>query len=314
MFGSNPTSAATPNKVKEAISANEASVSPSRSTNSASEDDGKSNDDENEEDHDIPSDSGYGDREERAKKERWGDGAVGKNNFGVNGNLGLEDNQSRCSGSVIELGAGSLKKTSVLLRNLAELLKTGNVDSLKYYALDLEHGQLVSTLEQLERKESDSITLDTGKSVRSNGKKIIASGICASYEEAFPYLKQGKLGKADTEDTSKKCILFLGSSVGNYSRTEAVDFLRNISDTAMSAGDSMLIGIDSCDDKLRVETAYNDPQGVTRDFILNGIDHANRILGGSAGLSRNDFEYVSRYNQGEGRHEVRPVYLKRITA
>ena len=210
------------------------------------------------------------------------------------------------SGSVIELGAGSLKKTGVLLRNLASLLNPseeenkGSLRSISYYALDLEHGQLVSTLNQLAETEGESVTLGNGP------HKISAKGICASYEDAFPYLKQGKLDTSGKKHSEKKCILFLGSSIGNYSREEAVDFLTKISDTAMTAGDSLLIGVDSCDDKARIELAYNDPSGVTASFCLNGIDHANRVLGGKSGLSSDSFEYVSRYNKGEGRHEVRP--------
>jgi L-histidine Nalpha-methyltransferase / hercynylcysteine S-oxide synthase len=45
---------------------------------------------------------------------------------------------------------------------------------------------------------------------------------------------------------------------------------------------------------------------VTRDFILNGLDHVDRILGGSTGLARDDnvYEYVSIYNEVLGRHEA----------
>lgn len=52
-------------------------------------------------------------------------------------------------------------------------------------------------------------------------------------------------------------IMWLGSSCGNYTREEAVDFLRNIEPRE---GDTMLIGIDGCADGPRIETAYNDPE------------------------------------------------------
>lgn len=52
-------------------------------------------------------------------------------------------------------------------------------------------------------------------------------------------------------------IMWLGSSCGNYTRQEAVQFLRNIE---LREGDTMLIGIDGCADGPRIETAYNDPQ------------------------------------------------------
>lgn len=266
-------------------------------------------------------------------KERWGDASVGKNNYGVNGSLGLDSSFAASSssasaatayGSVVELGAGSLKKTGILLRNLSEVQREraevdedtryAQLERIDYFALDLEYGQLDSTLKQLAEKESDSITLDRKTSTGADAShKIHARGICASYDEALPALKSGKVDKAMSDDTSvsnidkRQCILFLGSSIGNYSRDEAVDFLRKLADEAMAVGDTLLIGVDSCDDKTLIETAYNDPKGVTGDFILNGIDHANRILGGNAGLRKEDFEYVARYNNGEGRHEA---YLK----
>lgn len=52
-------------------------------------------------------------------------------------------------------------------------------------------------------------------------------------------------------------IMWLGSSCGNYTREEAVQFLRNID---LREGDTMLIGIDGCADGPRIETAYNDPE------------------------------------------------------
>lgn len=239
-----------------------------------------------------------------------GDAQVGRNNFGVNGNLGLDDDRHAIVGSVIELGAGSLKKTSVLLRALSGLLQDDTMQSINYYALDLEHGQLVSTLEALSKSEQDAVSTDNTQSSQSNNtghKKISAKGICASYDDAWSYLKNGRFDNDGNVHDEKKAILFLGSSIGNYSRSEAVDFLKKLSDTAMTEGDSLLIGIDATDDKDIIETAYNDPAGVTRRFILNGVDHVNRVLS-DVGLKQDHFSYVSRYNQPEGRHEVCPCF------
>jgi uncharacterized SAM-dependent methyltransferase len=244
----------------------------------------------------------------------------------VNGSLGLNANQnlrtensltgvgtgttasSNKSGSVIELGAGSLKKTSVLLQALYDTVLNEDVlSNVNYYALDLEHGQLVSTLESLKETVPSAVTIEDQEVSASGGKqsknKIVARGICASYDDALPYLKQGKLDTTSTIHSERKSILFLGSSIGNYSRSEGADFLHKISEEAMRPGDTILIGIDGCDDGPRIETAYNDNLGVTRAFILNGVDHVNRILG-DVGLSQDKFEYANRYNRGKGRHEA----------
>ncbi|MCJ1270377.1 hypothetical protein MMC22_010274 [Lobaria immixta] len=58
----------------------------------------------------------------------------------------------------------------------------------------------------------------------------------------------------------------------------------------------MLIGLDGCQDRDRVWHAYNDNRGVTRRFILNGLAHANKILGAEVFVP-DDWEYVIK--QGE---------------
>lgn len=71
---------------------------------------------------------------------------------------------------------------------------------------------------------------------------------------------------------------------------------------------SQLIGIDNCDDGDMIGQAYNDPQGVTRRFILAGVDEAGLCLHGNLGpkkgLIADNFSYVSRYNKVLGRHEA----------
>lgn len=66
----------------------------------------------------------------KTKSGHWGDKESGKHNYGVNGNVGLEPSSAL---SIIELGAGSLKKTGVLLRSAAKLAKESN--NLSYYAV-----------------------------------------------------------------------------------------------------------------------------------------------------------------------------------
>lgn len=59
----------------------------------------------------------------------------------------------------------------------------------------------------------------------------------------------------------KTSIVWLGSSIGNFTREEAVDFLKEID---LAPGDTMLIGVDGCSDGPAIEIAYNDPE-VTSD-------------------------------------------------
>lgn len=227
----------------------------------------------------------------------------------------------------------SLDKTKLLLRSLSDLLKdkASPFASIEYKALDLEKASLVDSLDTLLELEPTSVKAGVDSTPR-----VQIGGLHADYWEGLAFLKKqdaafaddgetrseqqpGKSGSSNRKNTS---ILWLGSSVGNFHRDEAVDFLRNVQ---LAPGDTMLIGVDSCDDKEMIETAYNDPevclafviagsivsdyrifQGVTASFILEGVNQAGITLHGSSdsALNANNFDYVNRYDKAIGRHEV----------
>lgn len=106
--------------------------------------------------------------------------------------------------------------------------------------------------------------------------------------------------------SASKSLLWLGSSIGNLTREEAADFLKNISDNVLNVGDTMVIGIDNCQDGDKIVEAYNDPSKVTQRFILEGVNQSRIALGDSTtqGMKEENFEYVNRWNASLGRHEV----------
>jgi hypothetical protein len=63
-------------------------------------------------------------------------------------------------------------------------------------------------------------------------------------------------------------FLFLGSSLGNFTRPDAAEFLHSIPLRAGS-GDCLVLGLDGRNDQDVVERAYNDPQGITREWAEN---------------------------------------------
>jgi formylglycine-generating enzyme required for sulfatase activity len=95
--------------------------------------------------------------------------------------------------------------------------------------------------------------------------------------------------------------MWLGSSVGNLNREEAGEFIHRIQEQCMVEGDNFLIGIDQRNNPEKIALAYNEPAGITREFILNGLDHVNDMVG-QPFIDRSKFEYVSDYRQDEGRH------------
>ncbi|KAI8942342.1 hypothetical protein NX059_000420 [Plenodomus lindquistii] len=79
----------------------------------------------------------------------------------------------------------------------------------------------------------------------------------------------------------------------------------------MQASDTMLIGIDSTKDPERVYHAYNDRKGTTHQFILNGLKHANEVMGEQAFRS-NEWEAIGEYDKEAGRHHAFVSPLKDV--
>lgn len=90
-------------------------------------------------------------------------------------------------------------------------------------------------------------------------------------------------------------IMFLGSSLGNFSRESAATFLHELPLRAGS-GDTLLLGLDHDNAKERIEEAYNDPKGYTRRFIMNGLRNAGRTLGDESLFDEEKWDYVNSYN------------------
>jgi L-histidine Nalpha-methyltransferase / hercynylcysteine S-oxide synthase len=88
-----------------------------------------------------------------------------------------------------------------------------------------------------------------------------------------------------------KCVVSLGSSIGNFSPHEAVEFLSGYAETLRYNGPPsegghkvlseslIIIGLDSCKSAERVHRAYNDLGGVNAKFNIHSLEHANLVLG-----------------------------------
>ena len=135
-------------------------------------------------------------------------------------------------------------------------------------------------------------------------------GLLGTYDHGLAWLKR-------PENLQKpKCILWMGSSIGNLSPTEAADFLKGFSGI-LGDEDSMLIGVDSCQDKDRVYHAYNDKEGTTLEFYYNGLINANKLFGKEI-FSRADWKVIGEYDEDACRHQafyspVRDVVVEDIS-
>jgi len=99
-------------------------------------------------------------------------------------------------------------------------------------------------------------------------------------------------------------IAFLGSTIGNFEHSEAIDLLRHVRD-AMTAADRFLMGADLVKDVGALERAYNDTRGVTAAFNLNVLTVLNRELG--ADFDPTGFEHRAFFDTALSRIEMHLV-------
>ncbi len=174
--------------------------------------------------------------------------------------------------ALIELGSGSSTKTRILIDKFLEC------QGLAYYSpIDVSYQML---------KESSYSLLKSYPDLEINA-------VAARYNEGIHQL--------NIQTEQQKLITWLGSSIGNFDRSEVTTLLRHIQET-MFHHDRLLIGIDLRKDSTILEKAYNDKQGVTAKFNLNLLTHINRELGGNFNL--NNFCHQAIYNENIGRIEM----------
>jgi dimethylhistidine N-methyltransferase len=173
---------------------------------------------------------------------------------------------------VVELGSGSGRKTRQILEAMA------HHKSMTYCPIEISSAALVSCERELDDLAHVSIL-----------------GFETEYLDGLSRaVARRKFGEA-------VMVLFLGSSIGNFDRRPAEEFLNKIRQT-IEPGDTLLLGTDLEKPLERLIPAYDDSLGVTESFNRNLLARINRELGGDFDLSR--FEHVAIYNACERRVEM----------
>jgi dimethylhistidine N-methyltransferase len=174
--------------------------------------------------------------------------------------------------ALVELGSGSSVKTRILLE--AILRKRNN---LTYVPVDV----------------SRTMLQNTAVGLLEDFPRMRITAVVGDYETGIRFARDNLAGP--------KCFLFLGSSIGNFDRPDAVAFLRMLADN-MNPDDSLLIGMDLAKDADVLERAYDDAQGVTAAFNKNILARINRELGGDFDLDT--FRHKAVFNEELGRVEL----------
>ena len=175
-------------------------------------------------------------------------------------------------GLVVELGSGSGRKTRRILEALARHLRT------TYCPIEISS----TALETCERELDD-----------------LANVSILGFETE--YLDGLARAVARRPEGQGVAVLFLGSSIGNFDREPAQDFLHKVRQ-ALEPGDALLLGTDLEKPLSQLIPAYDDLLGVTAVFNKNLLARINRELGGNFDLAR--FDHVALYNGRERRIEM----------
>ncbi|KAL1663454.1 hypothetical protein GGF50DRAFT_116039 [Schizophyllum commune] len=153
---------------------------------------------------------------------------------------------------------------------------------------------------------SSSRSPESSRSPPRDRERSLSDSSSASTEESsLPATPRSDIAEAADipADSPPLHILFLGSSLGNFDRDAGSAFLKALP-LRPGSGDTLLLGMDHDNDKSRIEVAYNDPEGHTKRFIMNGLHHAGRLLGDETMFDDSKWDYVNRYNVEERRHEA----------
>ncbi len=177
---------------------------------------------------------------------------------------------------LVELGSGSSVKTRLILDILNQIQ-----EKIEYLPIDISE-----------------ILTESSALLQRDYKNLHITGIIDTYEGGLEFLKN--------YDDQKNLIIFLGSSFGNFTSDEGKEFLEKINST-MKKDDLFLIGLDMVKNKMILENAYNDSQGITAQFNLNVLSRINDEL--DADFDLNNFAHHAIYNENDQRIEM---YLKSL--
>jgi len=168
---------------------------------------------------------------------------------------------------IIELGAGDGFKTKVLLKYFVEQ----QVD-FTYTPVDIS-GNVLQILEDGLSSEIPDLNIDCYQ---------------GDYFDAL-----GEIA----ESPEKDIVFFLGSNIGNFGVEKAGNFLQDLS-ANLKPDDLLLMGVDMKKDPSVILKAYNDDEGITRDFNFNLLKRINREL--DADLDVTKFVHYPYYNPQTG--------------
>jgi len=178
--------------------------------------------------------------------------------------------------TLVDLGAGNGEKAARLF---------GLLQPARYVAVDISVDFLRNALQCLQRQYP---ALD-----------MLGVGLDFSAALDLP----SELG------AGPRLLFYPGSSIGNFTPRQALDFLRQA--RAATQGGGLLIGVDLVKPREVLEPAYDDALGVTAAFNKNLLLHVNRLIGSDFRVQ--DWQHLAFFNTGHSRIEMHLQAVRDLT-
>ena len=166
--------------------------------------------------------------------------------------------------NLVELGPGFSQKTTLFLERFT---KSGL--DFQYVPIDISASSMGALVGAVEARFPDLNT----------------QGLVGEYFRGLKWLNH--------RYRRRNLVLFLGSSIGNFTRAESCFFLRSAW-KCLNHDDLMLIGFDLKKDIDVLLRAYNDSPGLTSRFNLHLLERINRELGGCFDIAK--FRHFGTYD------------------
>ena len=186
---------------------------------------------------------------------------------------------------LVEFGAGSMTKVQLLL----DALIAAGARPARYLPIDISGEHLQAAAQGLRAKYP--------------GLRI--EPVVADYGLPFDL-------PAPLPGSTRRVGFFPGSTIGNYTPPEAIEFFKMARRVLQGGqGGALLIGADLIKDPAVLHAAYTDAQGVTAAFNLNLLARANRELGTNFDVAQ--FAHSAFYNAPLQRIEMHLMSLCKQT-
>ena len=179
---------------------------------------------------------------------------------------------------IIEPGAGDIKKIGIFLNSLNK--------PKKYIPLDISE-EYIKKISPNFKKKFPNIPIDP---------------------KGYDFTSSMKL-PFKISSSANIIIFFPGSTLGNFEKKEAVQFLKLLKSKFKAK--KIIIGVDLIKDIKTLISAYDDKKGITAKFNKNILKRINTELDGDINLGL--YKHIAVFNKSKKRIEMRLKSIKNNT-